>query len=208
MTSSRITDLLSRHPLVDGHNDLLWELRELANYDLDAVDLTRPVADTQTDLPRLRAGGGGGPVLVGVGALRPAAGAGGHGDSGADRRGTCADCAAQYRAWLRADRRRAGKGVCERPDRVGFRCRRRPFDRELAGDAAHALHVGCAIYDAHPREEHGLGGRVHRRTRIRRTDRFRGRSGTGNEPDGYVWSISRTWLPPQWTMRWMPPSRR
>jgi membrane dipeptidase len=57
MTTSRITDLLSRHPLVDGHNDLLWELRTLANYDLDAVDIAERVGDTQTDLPRLRAGG-------------------------------------------------------------------------------------------------------------------------------------------------------
>ncbi|WP_163511817.1 dipeptidase [Fodinicola acaciae] len=57
MTTSRITDLLSRHPLVDGHNDLLWELRTLANYDLDAVDVAGPVARTQTDIPRLRAGG-------------------------------------------------------------------------------------------------------------------------------------------------------
>lgn len=57
MTTTRITDLLSRHPLVDGHNDLLWELRTLANYDLDTVDVAGPVASTQTDIPRLRAGG-------------------------------------------------------------------------------------------------------------------------------------------------------
>lgn len=53
-------DLLRRHPVVDGHNDLPWELRTKAAYDLDAMDPTGPLADTHTDLPRLRAGGVGG----------------------------------------------------------------------------------------------------------------------------------------------------
>jgi len=52
-----LRDLLRRAPLVDGHNDLLWELREQAWYDLDRVDLTRVVPSLHTDLPRLRAGG-------------------------------------------------------------------------------------------------------------------------------------------------------
>ena len=44
-------------PLVDGHNDLAWEMRKLAAYDLDEIDLTQNVPALQTDLPRLRAGG-------------------------------------------------------------------------------------------------------------------------------------------------------
>jgi membrane dipeptidase len=44
-------------PLVDGHNDLAWAMRQLAGYDLDEVDLTQHVPALQTDLPRLRAGG-------------------------------------------------------------------------------------------------------------------------------------------------------
>jgi membrane dipeptidase len=51
--------LLSRFPLIDGHNDLPWEIRE-AFGDLAAVDLTRPVAKTRTDIPRLVEGGVGG----------------------------------------------------------------------------------------------------------------------------------------------------
>lgn len=47
-------------PLVDGHNDLAWEMRKLAAYDLDEIDLTQNVPALQTDLPRLRAGGVGG----------------------------------------------------------------------------------------------------------------------------------------------------
>ena len=46
-------DLLRRFPLIDGHNDLPWALRERAA----PVDLAEPVAGTHTDLPRLAAGG-------------------------------------------------------------------------------------------------------------------------------------------------------
>src|SRR5215470_16467763 len=51
--------MLSRFPLIDGHNDLAWEIRESLG-DLDAVDLTVRVAKTHTDIPRLVAGGVGG----------------------------------------------------------------------------------------------------------------------------------------------------
>ncbi|HUL26122.1 MAG TPA: dipeptidase [Streptosporangiaceae bacterium] len=48
--------LLSRSPLVDGHNDLAWELRESGSSDLAATDLAGPVGFTHTDLPRLAEG--------------------------------------------------------------------------------------------------------------------------------------------------------
>ena len=53
--------LLSEQPLVDGHNDLPWAIREYADApgDLDAYDLRRRTAG-HTDLPRLREGGVGG----------------------------------------------------------------------------------------------------------------------------------------------------
>ncbi len=53
----RARDLLSRTPILDGHNDLPWALRELGRSDLDGVNLTAGIPDTHTDLPRLRAGG-------------------------------------------------------------------------------------------------------------------------------------------------------
>ena len=53
-------DLLRRHPLIDGHNDLAWEIRRRFDSDLRRVDLAAPVAGTHTDLPRLRRGGVGG----------------------------------------------------------------------------------------------------------------------------------------------------
>jgi membrane dipeptidase len=67
-------NLLRRFPLIDGHNDLPWTLRERAGGDvskvrlaapaeatpggdLGDVNLAGPVAGTHTDLPRLAAGG-------------------------------------------------------------------------------------------------------------------------------------------------------
>ncbi|NUO35728.1 MAG: membrane dipeptidase, partial [Dermatophilaceae bacterium] len=46
----RARDLLARHPLVDGHNDLPWEAREQTRYDFDALDIGGRVSTTQTDL--------------------------------------------------------------------------------------------------------------------------------------------------------------
>lgn len=54
----RARELLAAHPVVDGHNDLPWALREHVRYDLDRMDIA---ADQKgrlhTDIPRLRAGG-------------------------------------------------------------------------------------------------------------------------------------------------------
>jgi membrane dipeptidase len=50
-------ELLSQFPLVDGHNDLAWELREAGREDLSTTDLASPVEFTHTDLPRIAAGG-------------------------------------------------------------------------------------------------------------------------------------------------------
>jgi membrane dipeptidase len=50
------TALLSRHPLIDGHNDLPWGLREERGPDADQTNLAAPVDFTHTDLPRLAQG--------------------------------------------------------------------------------------------------------------------------------------------------------
>ena len=54
-------ELLKQVPLVDGHNDLPWAMRQHANAPLDvnAYDLTKPTPG-HTDLARLRTGGIGG----------------------------------------------------------------------------------------------------------------------------------------------------
>ena len=50
-------ELLRRSPLIDGHNDLPWVIRERFRSDLDLIDLAALVEDTHTDIPRLRRGG-------------------------------------------------------------------------------------------------------------------------------------------------------
>ena len=96
-------DLLRRFPLIDGHNDLPWALRERAGGnasqvrlapagtappqtvpgDPGAVNLAAPVDGTHTDLPRLAAGGVGAQFWsVYVPASLAGAAAGGNGASG------------------------------------------------------------------------------------------------------------------------------
>ena len=67
--AGRVARILRETPLIDGHNDLPWEIRERFNSDLAAVDLKSDtahlppppdVAPLMTDIPRLRAGQVGG----------------------------------------------------------------------------------------------------------------------------------------------------
>ncbi|MEO3976403.1 dipeptidase [Streptomyces sp. CAU 1734] len=54
----RAREILAAHPVVDGHNDLPWALRENVRYDLDRLDVSGDQSGRlHTDLPRLRAGG-------------------------------------------------------------------------------------------------------------------------------------------------------
>jgi membrane dipeptidase len=69
--SAIVAKVLADMPVIDGHNDLPWELRARYGSDLDAIDLKKdtahlpkpaslPEADftpLMTDIPRLRAGG-------------------------------------------------------------------------------------------------------------------------------------------------------
>jgi membrane dipeptidase len=50
--------LAERAPLIDGHNDIPWRMREQKpRYDFDAFDLRQPRPGFHTDIPRLKAGG-------------------------------------------------------------------------------------------------------------------------------------------------------
>lgn len=55
---ARAREFLRTAPVVDGHNDLPWAMRQQAGYDLDAVDLTDDQRSRlHTDFDRLREGG-------------------------------------------------------------------------------------------------------------------------------------------------------
>jgi membrane dipeptidase len=49
-------DLLGRHPLIDGHNDLPWTMRVADELDLDTTDLAAPRAGTPSAAPWARCG--------------------------------------------------------------------------------------------------------------------------------------------------------
>ena len=56
----RARALHKKSPLIDGHNDYPWALREKAQRDLDKLDISRSQPSIMTDIPRLRSGGVGG----------------------------------------------------------------------------------------------------------------------------------------------------
>ena len=52
----RAKALHAKSPLIDGHNDLPWQIRRKANRDMWAMDIAEPQPDLHTDIPRLREG--------------------------------------------------------------------------------------------------------------------------------------------------------
>jgi membrane dipeptidase len=60
MSLDAARELLRAHPVIDGHNDLPWAMRELNGYDIASYRLDEEQHRTRTDLVRLRAGGVGG----------------------------------------------------------------------------------------------------------------------------------------------------
>jgi membrane dipeptidase len=58
---ARAKALLQQSPLIDGHNDYPWALREHdPARDIAKLDISKPQPSIMTDIPRLRAGGVGG----------------------------------------------------------------------------------------------------------------------------------------------------
>ena len=55
-TVEHALELVEEVPLVDGHNDLPWQIREKAGGDLDSLDIAEPQPALHTDLDRLRQG--------------------------------------------------------------------------------------------------------------------------------------------------------
>src|SRR6478736_8531753 len=56
--SARARALHKSTPLIDGHNDYPWALRDLdPGKDFSKADISKPVPKLMTDIPRLRQGG-------------------------------------------------------------------------------------------------------------------------------------------------------
>ena len=52
----RAKALHAKVPLIDGHNDLPWQIRRKANRDVWSIDIDQSQPDFHTDIPRLREG--------------------------------------------------------------------------------------------------------------------------------------------------------
>jgi membrane dipeptidase len=57
---ARLDAILKKAPVIDGHNDLPWEMRQRVKYDFDQLDIAKPQPQLMTDIPRLRTGRVGG----------------------------------------------------------------------------------------------------------------------------------------------------
>ena len=176
LTAQQDADLLARAralhrqvPLIDGHNDYPWALRENnAERDLDKLDIRMPQPKMHTDIPRLRAGRRRRSVLVG---LRPAD----HPGPSAVR-ATLEQIDVVHRmvrkypdtfelATTAADVERIFKAgrIASLIGMEGGHS----IDNSLA-DAAHVSRGGRALHDAHPQHEHALGRLGHRQAEARR----------------------------------------
>src|ERR1700758_3503331 len=60
LSNSLARAMLSRFPLIDGHNDLPWEIRVACDSDLAKASIDARLPQSHTDIPRLVEGGVGG----------------------------------------------------------------------------------------------------------------------------------------------------
>ncbi len=127
-----VSSLLARHPVIDGHNDLLWEARQRVGYDFDRLDVGAGGTPTHTDLPRLVEGGVGGQFWSVYVPTHLAGEAAVDRDAGAGRRRPPAGRAVRRPAGPGDHGRRGRGGLARRPDRVAAGGRGRPLDRLLA----------------------------------------------------------------------------
>ena len=153
---ARARTLHKQVPLIDGHNDYPWALREAnAERDLNKLDIRMPQPKLHTDIPRLRAGGVGGQFW----SYDPRRHAG----------------SSAVRATLRADRRRPSDGsqvsghvrACAHRGRRGAHIQagriasligmEGALDRQLARDAPHVPSSGRPIHDPDPQHQRALG---------------------------------------------------
>ncbi|MBD8698469.1 dipeptidase [Sphingomonas sp. CFBP 13714] len=54
--AARVDRVLGKTPVIDGHNDLAWEIRDVHGAKVESLDLAADTRPLQTDIPRLRKG--------------------------------------------------------------------------------------------------------------------------------------------------------
>jgi len=54
--AARVDRVLRKTPVIDGHNDLAWEIRDVHGARVESLDLAKDTRPLQTDIPRLRKG--------------------------------------------------------------------------------------------------------------------------------------------------------
>ncbi|MBP2514002.1 dipeptidase [Sphingomonas sp. PvP018] len=54
--AARVGRVLRKNPVIDGHNDLAWEIRDVHGAKVESLDLATDTRPLQTDIPRLRKG--------------------------------------------------------------------------------------------------------------------------------------------------------
>lgn len=54
--AARVDRVLRKTPVIDGHNDLAWEIRDVHGAKVESLDLAKDTRPLQTDIPRLRKG--------------------------------------------------------------------------------------------------------------------------------------------------------
>jgi len=54
--AARVDRVLKKTPVIDGHNDLAWEIRDVHGAKVESLDLAADTRPLQTDIPRLRKG--------------------------------------------------------------------------------------------------------------------------------------------------------
>ena len=195
-------DLLRRFPLIDGHNDLPWALRERAARSAGrqaTPDHTEPGPGRSRRGQPGRTGRrhahrpapargrrGGRAVLVGLRAGLAGRRRRGRRRARADRRGPPDDRGLPRGARTRADRGRRGADLRLRPGGLAARRRGRPRHRRVARRAADAVRARRQVPDADPQRQRRLGRFGHRRAAGRRADRVRPGRGPRDAADRHA----------------------
>ena len=172
--------MLSRFPLIDGHNDLPWEIREKFGLDPVKAGLTGRVAGTHTDIPRLVEGGVGGQfwsVYVPSSLAGDAAVTAVFEQVDIVHR-MIAAYPGRFQLALTADD--VDDGVQGGQDRLPARRGGRPLHQQLARRAPLAVRARRPLHDADAQRQRRLGRLGDRRAGLRRPVRLRPRGRGGD----------------------------